>query len=219
MQIKILMRALAAAAIFSIAGSASAAQVVCGNSNLGVRVTSVDPALVGGLCYAQNGNLDNDFLTVAGSKFLDTDPTAAEFLLKLLGKEVVSVGDTASPLIGYTIGGKEFGGWTVAESAWTSWSRVFIGFHFGGAGTSSANNPDSFVIELKPTDNVGTWSLTGTAASTITGLSNVYLFGRDPCTGEGCIRIPQEDVPEPASQPVVGLGLIAAAAVRRRRRA
>lgn len=201
-----------AALVLAASGSAQAASVSCGNDTLGIRLTAVDPALVGGLCYAQNGNISGD----VGSLF-DIDPTAAVNNLTMIGKEVNQNGTAQSddPLVGYTLLGATFGNWTVSETAWNTWGRVFLGFHFGGGGNTSADNPDSFIIELMATDNAGSWALTGTGAQ-ITGLSNVYLFGKDRCTGN-CVRDPQEDVPEPATLALVGLGLLGLGYSRRRK--
>ena len=55
---------LAAAMVLVFVG-ASAAQadtVTCGNASLGIRTTSVDPALVGGVCYGGLTNLGDDAL-------------------------------------------------------------------------------------------------------------------------------------------------------------
>lgn len=192
-------RVLFAAAAFLGAGGANAAAVTCGDGALGIRLTAVDPGLVGGLCYAQLGNLDPGFYG-AGNTLFDIGSTT----LTLLGKEEVGQADS-SPLLGYTIGGDQYGTWTVGESAWNSWSRIMLGFHFGGAKNEVNTNPDSFVVELAPTDNSGSWALTGPEAVKLTGLSNIYLFGVGP-----------QDVPEPALLGLVGLALVGFAGARRR---
>lgn len=195
------IRALLAAGAFIAASSASAALVTCGDASLGIRLSAVDPGLTGGLCYAQNGNLDPSFYG-PGNTLFDVGSTT----LTLIGKEVVDNGDVASPLLGYTIGGDQFGTWTVTESAWNSWSRVMLGFHFGGAGDKSETNPDSFVVELAPTDNSGTWTLTGPSSVKLTGLSNIYLFGVEPTA-----------VPEPGTLALMGFALLGFAGLRRTR--
>lgn len=194
------VRILFAVAAFLGAGSANAAAVTCGDGALGIRLTAVDPGLTGGLCFAQLGNLDPGFYVDGGYTLFDVGSTT----LTLLGKEEVGTGD-ASSLLGYTVDGNQFGTWAVSESAWNSWNRVMLGFHFGGGGAQGDSNPDSFVVELAPTDNFGSWALTGTDAVKLTGLSNIYLFGVGP-----------QDVPEPAMLALVGLALLGFAGARRR---
>lgn len=196
------VRALFAVAAFLGAGTANAAIVTCGDGALGIRLTAVDPGLDGGLCYAQLGNLDPGFYAGGGNTLFDAGSTT----LTLIGKEVVGAGDAASPLLDYSAIGDGYSGtWSVAESAWNSWGRVMLGFHFGGAGNKVISNPDSFVIELAPTDNGGRWELTGDGSQKLTGLSNIYLFGVGP-----------QDVPEPAMLALVGLALLGYAGARRR---
>lgn len=194
------VRVLFAVAAFLGACTANAAVVTCGDETLGIRLTAVDPGLTDGLCFAQLGNLDPDFYGPGNTLF-----NVGSTTLTLIGKEVVEDGDASSLLLGYTIDGNQFGTWTVSESAWNSWSRVMLGFHFGGGGDQLDRNPDSFVIELAPTDNLGSWALTGPDAVKLTGLSNIYLFGVGP-----------QDVPEPAMLALVGLALLGFSGARRR---
>jgi len=189
-----------AALALCFVGSVSAASVSCGNAALGIRTVTIDPALPGGLCYAVNGNLDPLF-TGTTIKFLDAGGTS----LQLLGKEVTP-GDAATSLLDYTIGGTEFGTWTVAGSAWSAWDRLFLGFHFGGAGDVSATDPDSFVVELMSADLTGTWALGG-AGARLTGLSNIYLFGHGASTSTGGGTSTGGTVPEPSSAPLLALAL------------
>lgn len=179
---------------------AQAATVTCGDPDLGVRITVVDPGLEGGYCHAQTGNLQNSQI--------------AELGLTLLAKEESRFGDVASALLDYTANGdRDAGTWTIDASRWGGWERLFLGFHFGGAGDTERTNPDSFIVELARGTSTGTWALSGTSAYRSNGLSNIYLLSRGMCMD---CSVPPADVPEPATPALVAAGLLAAAARRRR---
>lgn len=181
-----------------LAGTANAAIVECGGAS-GIRVVTVDPALAGGLCYTQTGNLQNADIAALGLSVIEWD--------------VAPNGKTTGALQ-YTIEGKEYGTWAINSGLWGTWNHLYLAFHFGGAGDTSESNPDSFVVELGKLGSSGEWSL-GPETAKLTGLSNIYLLGKEPCT-VNCGGN-QEEVPEPATLVLAGLALLALAALRRRR--
>ncbi len=200
---KIFKIAITCAALLSL-GSAQAASVDCGNNLLGVRIVTIDPGLVGGYCYAQVGNLQNTDITGLG--------------LNLIEKDVVAdgAGPATSGNLTYTIGGNQFGTWAINASLWNSWEHLYLGFHFGGGGNTTPDNPDSFIVELARPNTSGTWALGGLNAQ-LNGLSNIYLISKTPCTTNCGGGGGGGGAPEPASLALAGLALAAAAAVRRRR--
>jgi hypothetical protein len=176
------------ATLMAISGIAGAVAVSCGGE--GDRTFTVDPALVGGLCYSQEGNLQ-----VADYPNIGVDG------LVEIEKDAGGAGQ-AEGLLLYTIGGTGSGTWEIAASLWNTYSRLFLGAHFG----NGSGNPDSFVVELAPTDTSGTYALA--PEDQLNGLSNLYLFG---------VRGGDTQVPEPASLALLGLGLAGLGFARRRR--
>lgn len=191
------VKSVFAATLMVGAMSAQADAVSCGNATLGIRVATVDPALVGGYCYAQNGNLQNADITGLGLTLIEKDVAPNDF-----------IGSDTTGTLNYSRGGKEYGTWSFASSLWNTWSQLFLGFHFGGGGDTSLRNPDSFIVELKSPDAAGTWALEGTDAK-LNGLSNIYLIGKGG----------SNQVPEPGSLVLLALGLLAAGAASRARHA
>jgi hypothetical protein len=168
--------------------NAQAVSVSCGGD--GNRTVTVDPALAGGFCHSQTGNLQNADIAALGFILVEKD---------------VTPGGGADGLLTYTQTTSSSGTWGVSEDAWDSFDRLFLAFHFGGGGDTAEDNPDSFIIELSRSDNSGTYALGGTEPFQLNGLSNIYLLGID-----GVV------VPEPGSLALLGLGLLAIGFGRRR---
>lgn len=187
----------------AVMANTNAAEVSCGNATLGVRLAVVDPGLLGGYCYAQLGNLQNTDIAALGLFQIEKDNDAASFSSGLL---------TATGAVGGPANGATSGTWTFDSNQWNLWDRIYLGFHFGGAGNEVLTNPDSFIVELSRPDFAGTWELAGIDAK-LTGLSNMYLLRGAAACQTNCGGV----VPEPSSVALLGLGLMGLLMVRRAR--
>jgi hypothetical protein len=88
----------------------------------------------------------------------------------------------------------------VNSALWASHTNRYSALHFGNGG----GTPESFIVQLTPSNTTGLWSFHAISPDQVNGLSNACLIG----TGPG------NTVPEPGSLALVALSLIGWAAVR-----
>lgn len=193
------LRTAVAAGLFSLLAVAQAATVYCPNGTGGSltaptsgRYVAVSNASFPGSCYYQSGNLQNSHIAALGMTTVDKNGTSGAAAGSLLG--------------GGFPGGSTAGTWALASNLWSTYTNLYLGFHFG----NGSGDPDSFVVQLERNQLSGTWSLNAIAPAGLNGLSNYYLL-----TGPGTPP-PPGTVPEPGSLALVGLALLATVVVRRR---
>lgn len=177
-----------------------AATVNCPNGAVTGRYVTVTNAQSGGVCYYQEGNLQNaDFPAIGVTGLTLIDKNGAE-------------GSSPGTMGGSFADDSTSGTWLVAGSLWSSFSSLYLGFHFGNGG----GTPDSFVVQLQTNQTGGNWSFNAIAPATVNGLSNYYLFGVAG-NGSGGGGGGGGGVPEPATLALLGLGLLGMTTVRRRK--
>lgn len=196
--------------------TSQAALVVCGDASLGVRVTTVDPAKdPNGLCYAGLTNLgDGQLVTLLDSLTGDTGDVG------LIDRDEANTNGDDLLITG--VGGTE-GTWSFTASLWNSYERLFLYFHFGDAqddpGLTSETDPDIFIVELMSPDAMGDW-LFGPSTAKLTGLSNIALLWQGLVEGNGNGNGNgggPGGLPEPSTVGLIGLGMLAIGALRRRK--
>ena len=196
--------AASAVALMSMSG-AQAAIVSCGDLSLGLRETTVNPAL--SCFYAGLTNLgDPALVDLMNDELGLVTPDTAE----IINRDTANTNGGALNITGV---GALLGTWSFAETQWDSFERLFLYFHFGDGpdnpGPGSTTDPDIFIVELNARDFTGDWSFNGR-----NGLSNIALIG----SGEGGGGGDDEVVPEPGTITLAGLALLGLAATRRRAR-
>lgn len=107
------------------------------------------------------------------------------------------------------------GSFNINASAYASYDKIAIGFKSG----EGQANPDWAIFDLADFTLTGTWNISGRQA-----LSHAILYGfgtaTPPCTNNcgGGSSGGDGQIPEPASLALIGLGLLAAAGIRKQQR-
>ena len=202
---------IGATALVGVAG-AQAYQANC-SSNLSAQFAdtlSVTNALNGGFCYFVAATFQASGSASDIPALVNTYKTQYPALNGLsLIDENGTVGSNPNALIAPTPSALNGGGinpsssnkaaWSFSPSLWQNYTNLFLGFHFGDG---------SFIVQLDPQYASGQWWESSTQGC---GLSNFYLFGSGTGKKGG-----GNGAPEPASLALVALGLLGAAAARRR---
>jgi hypothetical protein len=192
------LKFLIAVGALAFAGSASALQ--CGGPT-GTRTVTVNPASA---CVDSGlGNLGDGAILGeigAGATMIDRDTTN-------------SIGGGLN-LFG--VGGSS-GTWSFASSLWSTYTNLYLYFHFGNGNPADPTyNPDWFIVQVTSGLTSGTWSVNPTQLT----LSNVALVGNgkvcDPKYDRNCGG---GSVSEPGALALLGLSLGIAGWMSRRRRA
>lgn len=181
--------------------SAQAATVYCPNGPYGStsaptsgRYVAITNAANPGACHYMDGNLQNSDITALGYTLLDKN-----------GNEGIAQGS----LVGSGFPGNSTSGtWALTSNLWSTYSNLFLAFHFGNGGGS----PDSFVVQLESGQLSGAWSLHAIAPDILNGLSNYYLL-----SGPGTPPPPPPPgVSAPGTLALAALALLGVASQRRR---
>jgi hypothetical protein len=197
---------LTALAGLALLGSVANAATVSCPGTLTTDLTRqivVTGAEAGGLCAYQTGNFNGD-------NFTSYFPSGYTLVDKDIPGDAGTVGGDEGGLR-FTItpvnGKNSKGTWTLGSNLWTTYDKLFLAWHFG----NGSGDPDGFIVQLERNVLTGNWELLPNNVAN--GLSNFYLIGTGRCT-VNCG--PPDQVPEPGSLALLGLGLLGLGLSRRR---
>lgn len=210
-----LIKTILSSAVLALAsvGAANSAVVVCGNPSLGLRTTTVDPAMSGS-CYAGMDNLGDPALITLVNTQYGLSPSGV-----LVDRDTTNSNGGNLSITGVGAG---TGTWSFSNTLWGTYERMFLYFHFGDGqdrpSTTSTTDPDIYIVELTKPDSTGSWEhFDGTNNGTQQfGLSNIALIGFD----DGSVPPGGGKLPEPgtASIALLSVGIAGATSAWRRRR-